>query len=754
MPRSKLLITGGFFVAALALLPGTEFHTDVAIKSDGDRVVYSVAGAELEAPVRIERLTHLRLVFSPEIYPVGGDSLAIEQKGRVVFFRSLRGRFPLGKGVVWPTSDWYVDSDRSQDLQALDETLDLSGPFTIRTSFTGRSLNGIRLILETDTKSMKFGFRRGLLNNDFGIERDGTVLATRYIPLASADLARSLAGTFVRGLVAACVLVLVFGGIARLAAPPGLDALLNRLASMRRLPDLLAVVVVVTFVARTVWLAGSVFERLPHFQDDLAYLFRAKWLLAGHLTLPYPRLHDYVPVPFTFECRGHWASIYPIGWPLALACGEALHAAWLVPPFFGLVYVSLLYLLGRRLYGPWPGLVVLALASLSPMTNLMSASLLSHGSTAVFVLLFFFLLLKGWPERRLSLLFGAGAALGYGFGIRPLTGVVVAASSGAWLLTELARARREGHAWAGALCLTAGGVVGALPVVVDNWLVTGSPIVFAQQVALGHTWSLGSFREGLWAADQCVALILPMSFGWGWKLLSGWPILALSIGFALVPVVSGRLSRVDALLGTTFLGVILAYLGYSGNGVHGYGPRFYYEVFFCLFLLTARGLVVLAEGVVSLRGRPAPGAAVCRVLVTVMVVALGTSAAVSIGSRLALYKGYNYVDGRLQRAVEALPDRRALFIFLNPDIYAWMRVGNLLPVDMSADRVFVEERKDEGPLVESYPDRPWYTWDGQNLRLSPRSPVKPTSRPVSKEAAVPPAGAGRPPSSIASPETS
>ena len=61
---------------------------------------------------------------------------------------------------------------------------------------------------------------------------------------------------------------------------------------------------------------------LPHVPDEVAYLFQAKLLAAGHIMVPKPPVtwaFNFYELPFMYERDGLWASFYPFGHPLVLA---------------------------------------------------------------------------------------------------------------------------------------------------------------------------------------------------------------------------------------------------------------------------------------------------------------------------------------------------------------------------------------------------------------------------------------------------
>jgi hypothetical protein len=220
--------------------------------------------------------------------------------------------------------------------------------------------------------------------------------------------------------------------------------------------------------------------------------------------------------------------------------------------------------------------------------------------------------------------------------------------------------------------------------------------------------------------DATAASVLPAVFGWGWGALSGWPILSLSLAFACVPFLLGRAGRFDALLAAFLVTLPLSFLAWGFHGLHGYGPRFYFEAFLGLYLLTSRGIFLLAGIDAASRpvrfrhGKVVAGAAIGLFAVATL------STVTTLRPRLQLYSGYNWVDGSLERAIEQQGLKKAVILFSNPDWFPWGAASGLLKADLHADIAFAVSRPSNETLFAFYPDRPVYVWDGGKLSLQAR----------------------------------
>lgn len=756
------------------------FHTDLEIVNSGKNVRYTLNGrtslVELLAIKNVRRI-EIKTIGSP--FPVGGKELTIEQAGQVVWRETLPMQFKTEPNKAAPLGDWWVDEKiTARPHVVFERPLTLDGTFRLTARITGRNLQNTTLRLVGESGA-EFGFRRGLLNNDCWIkDQNGKIIVSKVLDSTPTQHGAEIAEPVLWGLMAACGLIIgftvlgwvfsLFAASRRDALPPlskerlttrhstngGKDALgfASRLTEAEQVKPVsifpLKSWAVWLFVSCLtllglflyLWVANRVLERLPHFQDDLCYLLRAKWLTAGILSPPMPGYWQHLDVPHTWFSTqtGQWLTIYPIGWPLMLAVGEWFHAAWVVPPVCGAIGLVLIYLIGKELYGNWTGWAAMVLAFLSPMAILMSASLLSHAATAMLLSLFMYWLITGWKKWSYWRMAGAGLALGYTFGIRPLTAVAVAVPAGVFLLVELIRLRfRRGAILALAL-LIFGGLVGTVPVLLDNYHSTGDPFLFTYTAGpKHHRWTLDNLSHSLKVTDATLSTVLPMAFGWGYGLVTGWPVFSLIYAFPLVAFLTGRASRYDWLLLATFVCVPVAYLGHEANGAHGYGPRFYYDVFFCLFLLTARGFAVLGElfsapmhSLLSLNSMgqapalnkgqaPALNQMNTRkwpLVVTGFFLALCASTLIMLPQRLRLYSGYNEITGELERAVAEMGMEQGIILLDYPDHCDWIMSANLFPADPFHPKLLVAKKLDDNTMLrEVGSGLPMYLWTGSGL---------------------------------------
>jgi hypothetical protein len=467
-----------------------------------------------------------------------------------------------------------------------------------------------------------------------------------------------------------------------------------------------------------------VFEALPHFPDSVVYVLQAKWLLAGRLFHELSPIQEHLTVPFTYVTAKGWLAHYPFGWPAVLALGVAFGRPWLVAPLLGGLYTVLLYLVGRELYSRGLGLMTAVLAVVSPISCLLFASLLSHAAGATLILLFLWLLLVARRRQAPRLAVAAGLALGVVFGIRPLAALAVGVPCLVFILVDLRRpAAAPRTPWLLA-ATTVGAAIGLVPTLIANRVVTGSFGSLPYSLAKGSMYSIENWPYGLRNMDVLLASSQPALFGWGWGYAASWFLTALPLAVVFIPFLLRRPNAYDILLLTSFVTLALLHLGTQAHGLHGFGPRYYFDGFFALYLLAARGFQELARigvGPDATVVRPRYGSPAFLMAATLFVT-LNASALAMLPQRLELYRGYNRVDGSLERAIHELVTDRALVVFAELDWRNWAMASPLMAGDGGGDFLFGQDLEDNSALFRFAGDRPAYLWLAG--KLEPLAPMR------------------------------
>jgi len=376
----------------------------------------------------------------------------------------------------------------------------------------------------------------------------------------------------------------LFGGIAltalyTLGLRLGWEARLRALASQaaRRPTQLVAALALLCFAAsllfRRLWLEGQ-----PIADDESTYLFIARTLLAGRLVNPPPADPDYFRNQFVVLNDHGWYGKYPIGHPLLLALGEALHARDLIPPLCAAGSLVLSYLIGRRVFGPRRALLGAALLCVSPHFLLTCGTLLSQPSACLVLLLGMWLVLRATDDDVGGCAVGmaalAGVCFGFGILVRPLPGGLFAGVAASWYFVQTLRARRR--RWFGCGVLAVGIALGVLAVLAINDVQTGNPFTTGYHEVHGGVRVFDNRAHDL--ANSLFGSLLRENF-WLFGVPAG-----------LLPVLFARPRRAAGLV----WGLIAAELAYRlispKTVVASTGPIYLTEIVPLLTLMAADGL--------------------------------------------------------------------------------------------------------------------------------------------------------------------
>ncbi len=709
-----------------------ERRTTLEVFSDGGRIQVVAAGSTLTAPIAIESVNRLEIRATDSIFPPGGGSLELRQGETSLLVSALPSRFDFPTGRVEPLGDWEID-DLAGSGVVWSRNVEVNGAFELFATFTGRPHQHLAVTL-SGVPTVTISFRRGLINNDLFVwdAQWRTLAVTSIDPQPSADLAAA-AGVLVPSTAVACLLIAVFLAIFRIA-PGVFEPRIGLFAGRTLSAAALAVALGVAAVLASLHVATEIFECLPHTPDSVVYLLQADWLTEGRLAQNISAIQDHLDVPFTYVVKNKWISHYPPGWPLVLAAGLLTGSPWIVAPVLGGIYIILIWWLGRRLSGDGVGLIAATLAVLSPMSRIIFSSYLSHAASSILILVFLILLLTARRSRSYAWGFAAGVTLGLCFGVRPLVAIAAAVPVGILLLDDLRRPPSRGGV--GLLAsVTAGGIAGAIPTLLSNLVITGNPLTFPYSLARGAMYSADNVPFGLQNMDAILASVVPALHGWGWVFSRSGIFLAIPLAFACIPFLLRRASREDFLLAGFFACLVAVHLGTRAHGLHGFGPRYYFEAFAVLFFLTARGFQELArvaptpsEGGTT---QPTAGSSATTAAAALLLVALCLPAAAVLPDRLRLYSGYNGVNGSLERAVDRAGLARGIVLFTTDDWRDWAMASRMMTDGLHDGLVFARSLDDNSALRRAYPDLPVFGWQDGTLTATDR-PCSTWQQPVAQ----------------------
>lgn len=487
-----------------------------------------------------------------------------------------------------------------------------------------------------------------------------------------------------------------------------------------RRTDLAALAVALLCVAASRWIAVSVFEELPHLEDEFANLWQAEVMADGRIALASPPEPQSFLVPFVVDHDGVRFGKYPPGWPALLAVGAFVgFPAWVNPLLAG-VAVWLTYRLGSRLAGGWGGVLAALLVATSPMILMLSGNLMPHMLTIVLTLAFslawFDLFVPrggaplgpGMTGRRLLV-----ALAGLSFGLlaitRPLTALAVALPFGVHALTLLIR-RRPGVGRE-LLGLGAGAIFVILLLPLWQWALTGDPWVnpytlFWPNDRIGFGPGIGVLEGGHTLRQ---AWINTRHSLWAWQHdLFGWPF----VSWIFVPVgLWAARKRPEGWIAVgAFVSLAVCYLAYW-VGSWLLGPRYFVEAVPGLAVVSAAGLL-WAGGWLGTEVRA--GRARRLAVAALLAILLGVNLFGYLPGRVGGLYGLFGITRQALESFEAVHPGRALVIVRrNP---YWHGYGNLLTLTapfVESDLLLAYERGPEvdPEVVALFPGLPAYVYD-------------------------------------------
>src|SRR5689334_9252818 len=197
--------------------------------------------------------------------------------------------------------------------------------------------------------------------------------------------------------------------------------------------QIIVLVLILFSMGMSAFISQQTFERLPHLEDEVAYLWEAKLLARGQAVMESPSPRRAFWQPFVVDLGNNRFGKYTLGWPLILTLGVLIGQPWLVNALLSGLSVFLVYRLGLEIFDPDVGVIAAALTAFSPMALLLNGTLMGHTAALFTTLLFMFAywrMEKGQHRLRWAAI--AGISLGFCVINRPLEGLALSAPFIAW----------------------------------------------------------------------------------------------------------------------------------------------------------------------------------------------------------------------------------------------------------------------------------------------------------------------------------
>ncbi|NOD95218.1 hypothetical protein GS636_20670 [Ruegeria sp. HKCCD4884] len=344
----------------------------------------------------------------------------------------------------------------------------------------------------------------------------------------------------------------------------------------------------------------AAFRGVPHL-DDILYVFHARYLADGLVTLPIPPSTDAFDHYLMDSYQDRWfVTTFP-GWPVLLAFGLQIGMPWIVNPLLAAISVLLLHRFMRVLTDRGTANLAALLMAISPWYISMAATQLIHTFTYALILGAWVLLLKARERPSVLLPFIAGALLGWLVMTRPLEGFYMGVLTGLWTLSFLKDKRHWQTVIAFGLgCIAVGGLI--FPYVIhltgdafstplntyyDKFWGPGSNALgFGPDIGAPDWGNVDVFKghsplEALINAQQNLYELNFSLFGWG----------GTSLAFALFFVLWGQWTRLTAAMAVIIVVTAGFYALFWFYGGFFAGPRYWFMMIVPLLILTAFGVV-------------------------------------------------------------------------------------------------------------------------------------------------------------------
>lgn len=382
-------------------------------------------------------------------------------------------------------------------------------------------------------------------------------------------------------------------------------------------PNNLARLFVLVAVLSSYYVALNVFERIPHLEDEIAYVWQANVMAQGHLMVDSPPRAEDFKVPFVVDYKGHRFGKYPPGWPAMLALGVRLGLREWVNPLLAGLAAWLMYRLARKLLSETAALFAIFLLVTSPLFLIQSGSLMSHTWSLVLAAGFMLAWLdlftpqatepptpKNWlarPAPDWMLVLVAGLTLGSMALTRPLSAIGVALPFGVHGIILLIK----GNPSTRLKVLGVGGLALLVALLIFAWqyAVTGDPFLnpytlwwSKDKIGFGPNFGYDpgghTLQNGLNKTYGVLNKTGDEFNGWG------------QFWWIFIPVGMWALRRKTAawLTGLVFPCLLFVYLSYWVISFV-LGPRYYFEGLISLVILTSAGLTWALETIAKYKQR-------------------------------------------------------------------------------------------------------------------------------------------------------
>ncbi len=449
-------------------------------------------------------------------------------------------------------------------------------------------------------------------------------------------------------------------------------------------------------------ISWHLFDGVPGTIDGCAYLFQARLFAHGTLSAPVP------PEPQFFEnlhviLDDSWYTQFPPGYPAVLAFGVLFGLAWLVNPLLGALTIVCIYLIAKELYEENIAKLSALLATASSFFLFMSSEFMSHSSTLFFITVAFLSFVRVVKDKRpLFSALACGTALGIALLCRPYTAAWICILMGIAAIVMRKELSRR-HILIGAIPI----LVMGLAFLAYNFATTGDPLLFGYIAAHGKGHYPG-FHQDPWV-EQSHTLTQGLKYvngnlnGLNYYLFE-WPMP--SLFFVCLYLTFGKKQKWEWLLVGWIGALLMAQVFYFFNEFT-FGPRYVYETFPALILLTSRGIALSTRLLTSWQKIVSYAHAqniLCVILISLFLFAFLFNVPATVKS----YQAYG-VDVTIQKYLDENSMEKAL-VFVKEEYI--LRVHYPFNAPFAKSHIYAKHRKNgKRKLAEKFPDHRYFIAD-------------------------------------------